>query len=300
MHFDELNSTSYVSVSVPSVLIHGPAVEFWIVVVTEDGVVQESKHHTIGVKPDYAVSGTIVMNSAISQAQGTILRPSVYVTNTATGPIYGTINLLVDGKMVYSEPDLFESGLTTKELKWFIPKSQSQSRYDLETTLEMYDLTYSTSKITFNTFSRTEIIPISEQVHIRSITDEFGNVLARPALLYSSNNMGENFRFQVTAPDGTCIIGSESGCIVKESTRSLRGGLESVEINGQTFRVKYSGPDNPLERFSITSATPIFGNWNVELVDLGVFGQTASAQQEGWIKVKYRTEHIPSIIVSSE
>jgi len=55
-----------------------------------------------------------------------------------------------------------------------------------------------------------------------------------------------------------------------------------------------------LERFSITSVTPIFGNWNVELVDLGVFGQTASAQQEGWIKVKYRTEHTPSIIVSSE
>jgi hypothetical protein len=55
-----------------------------------------------------------------------------------------------------------------------------------------------------------------------------------------------------------------------------------------------------MERFSITSSGPIVGNWNVNLESAEIFGQTASAQTELWLKVKYRAELIPSVIVSSE
>jgi len=297
--FDESNSTSFVSVLVPSVHIHWPAVEFWIVVVTEDGLVQESKHHTVGVKPFYPIAGSVEMDSMSVKAQGASLRPSAYVINNAVGPIYATINLLIDGRPVYSESGIFESGITKKDLKWNIPKSQSPSRYDIQTSLQMYDLTYLTDKATFNSFARTQLVPLSEQVLILPITDELGNVIARPGLLYSSNSANENFRFHVTAPDGTCVIGSESDCLVKESTKSYRGGLESIVIDGEIFRVRYSGPDNPLERFSITSYAPIIGNWSVQLEEHKIFGQSASAQTDGWLKIKYRTENNRVVTVSS-
>lgn len=298
--FDESNSTSRVSVTVPSEIIHGPAVEFWIIVVTEEGVVKESNHHIIGVKPDYDISGSIEMDAITVKVQGTHLRPTAHVINTATGPIYGTLSLLVDGKPVQSESNMFEPGITIKELDWLIPKNHLPSRHDIQSSLQVYDKTYVTSKTTFNSFVRTHIVPLSNQINILPVTDELGNIVARPALLYSSNSMGENFRFHVTAPDGTCVIGSESNCVVKESTKSHRGGLQNVIIDGQILRVRYSGSDNPLERFSITSSTPIVGNWNVELTSLEIFGQTASAQTDIWLKIKYRAEHNPSVFVSSE
>lgn len=116
--FDESNTLSYVSVAVPSILIHGPAIEFWITVVTEEGLIQESKHHIIGVKPYYAFSGSFEMNAVSVMAQGKTLRPSVNVLNTAVGPVYGTINLLVDGRTVYSESGVFEPGTMIKEVEW--------------------------------------------------------------------------------------------------------------------------------------------------------------------------------------
>ena len=142
-------------------------------------------------------------------------------------------------------------------------------------------------------------MPLENTEPITAIVDELGNSIARPALLYSSNSANENFKFHVTAPDGTCVIGSESDCLVKESTKSYRGGLESVVIDGQILRVRYSGPDNPLERFSITSYYPIIGNWSVQLEEHKIFGQSASAQTEGWLKKKYRTEHNLIVTVSS-
>ncbi len=103
--FDESNTLSYVSVAVPSILIHGPAIEFWITVVTEEGLIQESKHHIIGVKPYYAFSGSFEMNAVSVMAQGKTLRPSVNVLNTAV-------------RTVYSESGVFEPGTMIKEVEW--------------------------------------------------------------------------------------------------------------------------------------------------------------------------------------
>ena len=56
-----------------------------------------------------------------------------------------------------------------------------------------------------------------------------------------------------------CIIGSANECLINESTRRKRGDLESIPYGDQILRVRYSGPDNILERFSITSIDPIVG-----------------------------------------
>ncbi len=131
------------------------------------------------------------------------------------------------------------------------------------------------------------------------ITDSDGNAIARPALIYASQPLDSETKFKVTAPDGTCVIGSHESCMVSESTSQLRGGLMSVTIGEQIYRVKYSGPDSQLERFSITSFDPIIGNWAVELEQEGLI-QQAHASEDIEIKIKYRTEDASIVTFSSQ
>ncbi len=76
--------------------------------------------------------------------------------------------------------------------------------------------------------------------------------------------------------------------------------IQEIIIDKQIYRIRYSGADNILERFSITSSGPIVGNWNVNIESPEIFGQSASAQTELWLKVKYRAEHNRSFTVSSD
>ncbi|MEK0351963.1 MAG: hypothetical protein QQN57_03635, partial [Nitrosopumilus sp.] len=120
------------------------------------------------------------------------------------------------------------------------------------------------------------------------IIEKDGNVLSEPVLLYASNTQTDEFKFQVTAPNGQCIIGSSEECSVQDSTRSDRGGLASVQYDGQTLRIKYSGTDGALERFSITSIDPIVGDWIVTLEAEEGFIPLAQAVKDLTVKVKHR------------
>jgi len=161
--------------------------------------------------------------------------------------------------------------------------------------LEVYDQSYITSKATLHTFVRTQIIPITEQSFIEPITDEIGNTIARPALLYASNP--ESGKFRVVAPDGTCVIGQ--GCLVEQSTLKHRGAIDSVILDGQIFRVRYSGSDSPLERFSITSLDSVLGEWAIT-IESQSSEFMAEAAGDVSIKVKYRAERSPLVTVTSE
>ncbi len=88
-----------------------------------------------------------------------------------------------------------------------------------------YGQIYLSERTIFNSFVRTHTVPLSEQIPILAVTDEWGNAVARPTSLYSSNAFDENSRFHVTAPDGNCVIGSDSHCLVNESTKSYRGAF---------------------------------------------------------------------------
>jgi len=291
-----LSSVSVVSSTIPDTLLEGPAVEFWIRLVTEEGIVQKSEHSIVGVKPaDYSSESSAEMDTITIKAQGTTLRPTTYLTNEGEVPVYGTVSLVVDGERVSSKPVLLTPGQNRIALEWSIPKSDYNRIYNIQTLLEVYDKSYITSDATLNTFIRTQIIPITEQSYIESITDEIGNTIARPAMMYASNP--ESGQFRVIASDGMCVIGE--GCLVEQSTLKHRGAIDSVILDGQIFRVRYSGADSPLERFSITSLDSILGEWRVEIEqDKSPF--TASAAQDVSIKVKYRAERSPLITVTSE
>ena len=294
-----LNSTSIVTGIIPEELLKAPAVEFWIRLVTEEGLVLESTHTILGVKPESVpISASIEMDTQTIKAQGTTIRPTAYVTNEADIPVYGTISLLVDGKKVTTKQTLFQSGQSIVGLQWSIPKTDTATSYKLQTLTEIYDKSYITSEATLDTFVRTQIVPLSENIKpIIPITDELGNSIARPALLYASNP-GEG-RFQITAPDGTCVIGSGEDCMVQDSTLSNRGALDSVILDGQIYRIRYSGADSPLERFSITSFDPVIGDWKVQIVSEDSILPLASADSDVSLKIKYRAERSPLITVTS-
>ncbi len=63
--------------------------------------------------------------------------------------------------------------------------------------------------------------------------------------------------------------------------------------------MKYSGAENVLERFSITSLDSVAGDWNVEIVSENGLIQYAEAEAETMLTVKYRAERGSLITVTS-
>jgi hypothetical protein len=295
---DDSDSLYTISGIIPEDLIYGPAVEFWVYLVTEEGIVKESQHTIVAVRPDvYSGESSIEMDTTTIKAQGTTLRPTAYVTTTTT--VYGDVSLIVDGKIVHTESTLIEPGKSIIHLKWSIPKTESATSYEIQSQLEIYEDAVITSEATVNTYARTQKMAVDGITEsIRYVTDKAGNAIARPALLYASSD-AEGVQFRVTAPDGSCVIGGGSDCLVTDSTANRRGGLDSVIINGQIYRVKYSGDNNVLERFSITSLDGVAGDWKVEMLPEDGIIPYAEAEKQTMLTVKYRAERGSLITVTS-
>jgi hypothetical protein len=79
-----------------------------------------------------------------------------------------------------------------------------------------------------------------------------------------------NVNIKITTIDGICVIGPDSDCMVQESTRSPGEIYKIVEIDGMQFKIRYTGPDVTLEKFTIlpeASNTVIpDSTWNIEVV----------------------------------
>jgi len=113
---------------------------------------------------------------------------------------------------------------------------------------------------------------------IKSSTDS--SVIFQLLLIWSTEVIGD---------DGFCFIGATDECVVKGSRLDNRGGIQSIEHNEIIYRVKYSGADSPLERFSVTSVDQISSNWNITLESTDDFIPQAYAMEDIHLKVKYRT-----------
>ena len=74
----------------------------------------------------------------------------------------------------------------------------------------------------------------------------------------------------VTSESGSCIIGPNPDCFVSESTRKPGQIYEIVNVDGQNLKVRYSGSDVRLEKFSIVpeSSSSFLPDttWNVEVI----------------------------------
>jgi hypothetical protein len=79
-----------------------------------------------------------------------------------------------------------------------------------------------------------------------------------------------NVNLKVSTVTGTCIIGPDADCFIRESTRKQGQIYDVVEVDGISLNVRYSGPDVRLEKFSILPESSIEflpdANWNVEVI----------------------------------
>ena len=85
-----------------------------------------------------------------------------------------------------------------------------------------------------------------------------------------SKDSQSSVNLQVSSASGVCIIGTNSDCLVSESTRKPGQIFEVVQVDGLNLNVRYSGPDVRLEKFSILpQSSDDFlpnTNWNVQVI----------------------------------
>jgi hypothetical protein len=289
-----------VAAELPTLFLQAPAIVYWITVANNDAKVQSSEKYYLGVKPTYELDAELKLESTQSKPEGSTYRPIAYVYNKGEKPLFGSVSLLVDDKEVYTSSEyIFNKGQSVIDLEWSIPKIGQDAKYDISARLNLYDKKIDTAKTVLRTFEPTKSVPISESISANSIVDDAGQTIARVGLVYSSDNSA-NLHYRVVAPDGTCVIGQSDSCMVKDSTAGNRGNTVSVEIGEQIYRIRYSGQNNPLERFSITSVDPIVGIWNVTLEsDSGIIPE-AHAIADVAVKMKYRSTYTNLITVRSE
>jgi len=295
-----LNNTFIVNAIIPAELLQAPGVSYWINVFNEDSLAAKSKKYSVNIKPDGIIDAVVELDSIKNLAGGSSYNPIAYVTNPSKVTVYGKVSLLADGQTVYTSPgQLFNPGESIVKLQWATSHTKKLASYDISAKLNLYDNSFETQQLKLYTFPAKQTVALSELGTINLITDEKGNTVAMPSMLYSSLEQ-EDFDYTVIAPDGTCLIGSSEQCLVSESTFGLPGDSESVILEGQVYRIRYSGADNALERFSITSVDPIVGLWSIQYQLEDSVMPHALAMQDEIVKIKNIAKNTPLITVSSD
>ena len=279
------NSTYVVTGTIPSFWMVEPGMIYWLHITDEDGVQTESIHYNIGAKPSSVSDIAVEVDMPTIKPSGSIVKPEFYLFNEDE-PSYGIVSLVVDGEVVSKRSQLFGTGQTQIIFTWNTPKSDGYVEYDIQGVVELYNSKVSTAPSILATHPKTVTVSADEMPALQVIQRD-DTILVDPALVYASNT-DDTVRFTVTDPQGQCIIGSADECLVNENTRGKRGGLESVPYGDQILRVRYSGADNALERFSITSIDPIVGQWSVSLESEDGYVQQAHASEDTVVKIKYR------------
>ncbi|WP_218192577.1 LamG domain-containing protein [Nitrosotalea sinensis] len=281
------NSTYLVSGTIPTDMISAPAIKYWIHVENQDGQI-DSPEYDLAIKPQYSINGKLDLYVVSDRAEGTVATPAAFLTNNSTGPVYGTIILVVDGNPVYVSPmHIFGPGLTKINLQWDTLSTGKMLSHHLTAQAKFYDKIISSPESTINTFPSVKTIPISNTINIQSMIDDKGNVIATPDILYSSHPHETGMSYRVTAPDGTCIIGNN--CLVNKSTYDLQDQVMKINMGNQLYNVRYSGSESLLERFTISSVDPILGHWSVDLESNENLIPQAQAMEKIPLKIQYHT-----------
>ena len=90
------------------------------------------------------------------------------------------------------------------------------------------------------------------------------------SLFTSARGEESDVNLRITTSGGQCVVGQSSDCLVTESTRKPGAIYSIVSIDDVDYKIRYSGNDVRLEKFSIvpvesSSKIDIF-NWNVEII----------------------------------
>jgi hypothetical protein len=127
-----------------------------------------------------------------------------------------------------------------------------------------------TSKIIekFNRIADTEIpIILSEKSSEDSILVPR---VIQGSLFTSARGEESDVNLRITTTTGQCIIGQDSDCLVSESTRKPGAIYSIVSIDDVNYKIRYSGDDVRLEKFSIlpenSNSKIDIDDWNVEII----------------------------------
>lgn len=120
----------------------------------------------------------------------------------------------------------------------------------------------------FNRISDSDILISLAEKKIQD--SELMPRVIQASLFTSARGQESTVNIQVSTSDGVCVIGQDTSCMVNESTRKPGAIYEIVTIDEQNYKIRYSGPDVRLEKFSVlpeSSGIPIdIKNWNVQVI----------------------------------
>ena len=90
------------------------------------------------------------------------------------------------------------------------------------------------------------------------------------SLFTSARGEESSVNLQVSTENGSCIIGQSTDCVISESTRAPGSIYKVLKIGGIDYKVRYSGPDVRLEKFSIVPSednTPLkILQWDIDVI----------------------------------
>ena len=115
----------------------------------------------------------------------------------------------------------------------------------------------------------TTSIPIG----IKENAGDDGSLIPRViqgSLFTSARGEESNVNLRVSTENGSCIIGQSTDCVISESTRAPGSIYKVLKIGGIDYKVRYSGPDVRLEKFSIVPSednTPLkILQWDIDVI----------------------------------
>jgi len=119
----------------------------------------------------------------------------------------------------------------------------------------------------FNRISESEISIALDDMEADS---ELKPRVIQGSLFTTARGQEADVNIQVSASNGSCIIGQDNSCMINESTRKPGAIYETVTIGEEKYKIRYTGTDVRLEKFSIlpeASGTEIdIKDWNVQII----------------------------------
>ncbi|MDE1829658.1 MAG: hypothetical protein KGI25_04985 [Thaumarchaeota archaeon] len=271
--------------TIPSESLTGPYASYWIWARNNQGLVANSPQYLIGTTPAYPVNATISSDLKPVSVQGNDLAPTIYVMNNSTGPIYGSLALVVNGTVVSQTPgEVFNIGLSATSLSWTVPMSYQNATYITSTRGGFYGTTIETSNTTVATFPPFKVVTLSELGPLAPIHGSLGNIIGEPIEISSSFENQNGYSYRVVSPDGTCVIGQEDSCLVQSVPSGNRSA--TITLGNQNYTIEYTSILVKTQRFAIASPEPILDTWKVQVEKAGTI------QEDMMSKVIVKTRYI--------
>ncbi len=206
-------------------------------------------------------------NVSVFKKTGQEITCGSFICGTHEGPVT-TIRPSPSGSFSYqfAVPDSFDS----------LGKYEVTVESDFEIKKIFFDVVAPSPKepLTQTIIEKVNSIP-EREVSVNAMEKEVDGVSVGPRVLMGSlvaSPRGEepNVNLRVTSESGVCVIGPEENCLVKDSTRKPGEIYDIVQVDGTSMKVRYSGPDARVEKFSILpeSSTEMLpdSTWNIEVV----------------------------------